>query len=422
MLRAARGGLLFGAFASACVAGLTGFLLSYEGGFDDAVVFWHLRLGVLIILGTLAAFFFHQFQSVDGRGWMARSYRISLGATALAVLVNGHLGGVLAHGPDYLTEYLPASVRRVLPIEFGGRDQATLDPETLTVFDGLVAPVLRANCLECHSDTRRRGGLSLADAGTVQEGGESGPVVVPGDSLASELVRRITLPLDDEDRMPPGDREPLEIGAVERIRWWIDQGASADQRVFEAGEVPFHVQVYLARAGMLGTGRAGRPRITVDLPSADPAMLRNLEEKGFVVSPVAEKSPLLAVRLPAGRELDQAGVESLEPLAALILWLDLSGVSLKEGTAAFFEGLENLARLNLSMSNVEDEDLRHLEGLSGLEYLNLYGTAVGDAGLGHLARLEGLRSLYLWQTDVTPEGASQLAAQIPNCSVNLGAE
>ena len=56
-------------------------------------------------------------------------------------------------------------------------------------------------------------------------GGESGRVVVAGNTDLSELLRRISLPHDDEEFMPAEGKTPLTAEQVEIIRWWIAAGA-----------------------------------------------------------------------------------------------------------------------------------------------------------------------------------------------------
>jgi hypothetical protein len=41
----------------------------------------------------------------------------------------------------------------------------------------------------------------------------------------SELLRRITLPAEDEEFMPAEGKTPLTAEQVEIIRWWIAVGA-----------------------------------------------------------------------------------------------------------------------------------------------------------------------------------------------------
>jgi hypothetical protein len=88
-----------------------------------------------------------------------------------------------------------------------------------------VRPILEASCLECHSQTRRKGGLSLASYDDVLEGGKDGAIVRPGQSTASVLIRRLTGQGDDEPM--PKDEDPLDAAKIALIARWIDEGARA---------------------------------------------------------------------------------------------------------------------------------------------------------------------------------------------------
>jgi uncharacterized protein DUF1549/uncharacterized protein DUF1553/cytochrome c len=92
-------------------------------------------------------------------------------------------------------------------------------------FAGQIQPILEAKCLECHSATRRKGGLSLANYGDILEGGKDGAIVRPGRGVASQLIQRLTGEADG-DQMPKDD-PPLPAGEIALIRRWIDQGARA---------------------------------------------------------------------------------------------------------------------------------------------------------------------------------------------------
>ena len=65
--------------------------------------------------------------------------------------------------------------------------------------------------------------LRLDSRAGVLKGGETGAIVVPGNSEQSLIVRRL-LGLDGEDRMPK-DGDPLPAAQIALIRSWIDQGA-----------------------------------------------------------------------------------------------------------------------------------------------------------------------------------------------------
>src|SRR5687767_7059172 len=106
------------------------------------------------------------------------------------------------------------------------------------VYQDLVAAVVVARCLSWHGPQEQKGGLRLDSLATMVKGGESGPALVRGHSARSEMVRRIWLPQDHEEVMPPRGRRPLTALEAELIRWWIDEGASTTKTVGEAKPTP----------------------------------------------------------------------------------------------------------------------------------------------------------------------------------------
>ncbi len=88
-----------------------------------------------------------------------------------------------------------------------------------------VQPILRAHCFECHSAGNEEGSLNLAIKSLAMEGGEHGPVLVRGNSLASSIVHLVS-GVEPDRMMPPEDNEPLNAEQIGILRAWIDQGAA----------------------------------------------------------------------------------------------------------------------------------------------------------------------------------------------------
>ncbi len=89
-------------------------------------------------------------------------------------------------------------------------------------FERQVRPLLDKRCLECHSEEKRKGGLSLASYGDILDGGRNGAALRPGRSADSLIVHRI---LGRSEPQMPKDEEPLSPSEIVLIRQWIDQGA-----------------------------------------------------------------------------------------------------------------------------------------------------------------------------------------------------
>jgi uncharacterized membrane protein len=91
-----------------------------------------------------------------------------------------------------------------------------------------VAPIFHARCSECHNQQGegfKASGLSFASYALTMKGTRFGPVINPGHSVSSTLMRLITAKADKSISMPHGDREPLTTTEVDTIKRWIDAGA-----------------------------------------------------------------------------------------------------------------------------------------------------------------------------------------------------
>jgi hypothetical protein len=89
-------------------------------------------------------------------------------------------------------------------------------------YEQQVRPILSENCLDCHSQDKRKGGLSLASYADVLDGGKDGPIVRPGNGAGSLLIHRLTGIVEPQ---MPKDGVALTDEEVAVIRLWIDQGA-----------------------------------------------------------------------------------------------------------------------------------------------------------------------------------------------------
>jgi hypothetical protein len=85
-----------------------------------------------------------------------------------------------------------------------------------------VAPVLRQRCVQCHNPQKPRAGLDLTTRERLLQGGEKGPVVIPGSAATSRVVEMVSGP---QPRMPKQGAK-LTPEEVADIRKWIDDGAA----------------------------------------------------------------------------------------------------------------------------------------------------------------------------------------------------
>jgi hypothetical protein len=141
-------------------------------------------------------------------------------------------------------------------------------------FDRDVLPVLSQNCFPCHGpDERARKAKLRLDT---HDG--AARVLVPGNSAASKLVRRINA--DEHDRMPPvRSNRRLTAAQKDLLRRWIDQGAPWGKHW--AYETP-------VRPPLPPVHDAGWCRNAIDR-----FVLARLEREGLAPSPEAPRATLL---------------------------------------------------------------------------------------------------------------------------------
>jgi tricorn protease-like protein len=89
-------------------------------------------------------------------------------------------------------------------------------------FNTNVAPILKKNCLVCHSKGAHKSDFVLDNYENLMKGGKHGPAIVPRDANGSRLVAMLEGKLNP--RMPLDD-DPLPAGDIASIKAWIDAGA-----------------------------------------------------------------------------------------------------------------------------------------------------------------------------------------------------
>src|SRR5215468_7278361 len=110
--------------------------------------------------------------------------------------------------------------------------QTKLPPDASMKVDYLkdVRPLMAQNCFSCHGPDVQQSGLRLDLRQNALRGGDYGPVITPGDSASSKLIRRL-VDGDGGLQMPPTGALPDEEIGI--LRAWIDQGAEFRTQVHD---------------------------------------------------------------------------------------------------------------------------------------------------------------------------------------------
>lgn len=247
-LRAAIDILLVVGAACSVLAVAFGWLLEEQEQYSGELLTIHKWSGIATATLAIITVFIHR-QIVHGnRLHLLGMYRVVLAFTVAGVSVAGHFGASLTHGQDFLTSVLPWSGANDIPhnpnfdlAQFTATSSTELTDVQIADLNLEVRSIFAHNCYKCHSAEKIKGELRLDKKQFVFKGGESGPVIAPGHPEESELIRRLLLPRDDEESMPPKGKSLTEK-EIATLQYWIKAGApwpdNADEKsVYRVAEL-----------------------------------------------------------------------------------------------------------------------------------------------------------------------------------------
>lgn len=396
----------------AVLAAILGYLLALEGGYDDRLVGLHRWTGIATAVVALALVW------LERRPERPRWYVPLFAAGMVLMGWAGHLGGTLTHGSGYLLAHAPAPIRSLLGAGPPAGDRAVVveDLERAVVLGDLIMPVFDESCTECHNPIKRKSDLDLTTFEGLYAGGEHGPAVSEDGALSSELFRRLILPAEHEEAMPPPGQPRLTPADVELIGWWLDEGSPTDATV--AGLDPDDRLLRLLRE------RFGRPNplARLRIGPASPRRIARASRGAFDVEPVSEAGPYLRARLRPGFDDGRPSLDALKGVREQLVELDVGDSAFDDEAAAELATFEHLQRLALQNTAVTDAVLRHVADLAYLQQLNIHGTDVTDEGLAGLHGLEHLERVYAWNSGITEAGMSEAIAALPRLQIDVGVD
>ncbi len=390
--------VLASVFSAGC-----GWLLSRAGGYDETLLQRHMWTGFGVAAVMLVTWLLRRQERLA-------AYRLFLAGALGVLVIASHLGGSLTHGSDYLTRHAPEPLATWLGRE--PRPAASLQTGLAaggekSVHAAHVQPLLDKYCVSCHGPEKSKADLRLDTLQGLLKGGESGPALSAGQGASSLVVKRMRLPADDENRMPPEGKPRPSPQELALIQWWIDAGASPDKKASEL-DPPEALRSLLGAAGDKPAPpkaqTAAQPKPRAEAIGLADALADDL---AIAISALSSEEPWLQANASlAATHFGDAQLEKLVVLGPNLHWLDAAGTAITDAGLSHLRSMPNLTRLHLERTAITDAGLEHLAGLGQLEYLNLFGTPISDAGLAHLKALPKLKQLYLWQTRVTPAAAA----------------
>ena len=135
---------------------ILGFVLASSGNYDDELLNLHKWLGWLTALVCVWLLYFNSKSK--------KTYRVFLYTNVIFLLFAGHFGGQLTHGKDYLTKYMPISMKKVLNID-DERNYLVVDRKIdslstgATYYTDQIKPIIENYCYKCHGQEKQKGDM-----------------------------------------------------------------------------------------------------------------------------------------------------------------------------------------------------------------------------------------------------------------------
>ncbi|MFM2198915.1 MAG: hypothetical protein RLZZ505_2347 [Verrucomicrobiota bacterium] len=414
--------MFFGA-ASAVVAVIAGFLLYHGGGFEGELVEDHLWGGLAFSCAAILTLIVKAWSLAPTASQAL--YRVLLFGSVGVMGYASHDGASITHGPDYLTEYAPNPVRKVLGLEpKAEEEEIKAKPlEEQLVYADIVQPILNKRCVECHKEGKSKGKLRMDTYEMLVKGGKEGSAIEPGSAQDSNIVIRAELPMDDEEHMPPEGKKDIEEHELAVVKWWLDQGGD-DKKTVAESNLTDEIRAAIGKLDLgIGKGEVAVKEAASDQPSDD---LRSTVAKlgadfpGGLTFESQSSSNLTFTGVSLRKNLTDELFAKLDPVLSKMVAVDLSATSVTDASIAKLAAATDLRMVRLSETAITDASMDTLAKLTKLESVNLYGTKVTDAGVKKLTALQNLKRLYLWQTAVTPAAIEEIKKALPAVEIVTG--
>lgn len=390
-------------FISALLACITGYLQYLGEGYAFETVKWHLWLGMGTALFSLMIYV--RLAPAWSLNWLQKIPLLMLSSVFFVLIsITGHQGGLITHGEDYLVEPLPHSVKLALGIPTFEEMPIALTEENweeAQLFGEVIQPILNNRCVSCHNPKKKKGELQLQTPETILEGGENGNVLVAENTAESELVKRMRLPKNDEDHMPPKDKTQPTKAEIDLVAAWIDIGHPFDKSIKETG---LKKELFLD----FFPQRPNETYPDIAIPSAPVDSISKIKAMGIHVDPLNKNTSFLKFSCLNRPDFSDADFQFLLALKEQIAVLDLGGTQITDSIIGKLALLPNLTVLKLDHTAISGSTVLKLSALKNLKSINLSSSKFDAANLHALLALEHLEKAYVFDTPLATEGPRKL--------------
>ncbi len=384
-------GLLSG-FLISIVTCITGYILAETGDYQGELVDQHKKLAIAMTIASGLLYILNK----SNQNHISKLYFPAFCTVITLLTITGHQGGSITHGDGFL---------------WSNQEQeeaiAIVDINSAIAYKDIIEPIIKKKCVSCHNESKTKGGLIMTTPQHFALGGKSGEIYLAGDAKNSEMIRRIHLPIEEKEHMPPRSKKQLSEDETSLLEWWINKGASYDEKIGSLKPTE-KITSILKKYTQPNDHYLN---IKVDKPSKQ--KMTALLSAGIIANTLSKESPLVDVSLSHRKDLTKSTIQKLINVKHQLSILDLGFSNVTDKMMSPVSSFKNLRNLKLQGTKITDETIKRLSNLKHLETLNLYNTEVTDDIIDIIAKLPSLKSVYLWQTKLTKEGVTQLQQRKP---------
>ena len=407
---------LFWGLAFSIAAGVTGFFLRQEGGYEEAIADRHQNFGIATAVLCLIVYVLrpkvkYWVDRPRSRKFIQLALFVPL---MLSLFITGHWGGSLTHGEDYLFAAITLNTGEEKdPAE---KIRAIANVDDAALYKDVIQPILEARCYDCHSSSKQKGDLRLDKEEFIMRGGKNGLVIKDGPVDSSSLYKRLILPLEDEDHMPPNEKPQLSSSEIALIQYWIEDHADFTKPVSE-----FKNEEKIAtiiRSLQEAPQETWLPVGSVS--EANEKSLRRLNELGINPMPLSEGNNFLMISFSGRRQITGEQLEALRGIEEQLVWLNLGHTAVTDQQMDAIARLKNLRVLYLNNTQITDAGVEKLSPLSELRWLSLVGTKASDKSIDTFIRMKNLSTLFLYQSVFSQSGIRKLVETQKELKIDTG--
>ncbi|WP_373495995.1 c-type cytochrome domain-containing protein [Aquiflexum sp.] len=374
---------------------IAGLFLSAEEGYVQEDLQNHQWTGLLVFwLGSV-----WYLAWAKGKSILAKTMSVSV---LVLVLVTGHLGASLTHGEDFLL--FPISSKVSAPV---------VSLEEAVAYDHIIRPILEQKCVSCHKASKQKGDLRLDEVRFILAGGKNGDVIDLENPENSEILQRISLPIEEEEHMPPKGKPQLTETEIQLLETWILENALFEKKVVEYPETsPFFT--------FANTLFDDKKEEVYDFDFASKKTITGLNHEYRVVQALYPDSPALRVSYFGKAQFDAASLDELKKINIQLVDLNLQNMSLKDEDLSYLSHFQNLKILNLNFTGINGSGLQHVQDLKKLKSLSLTGNNLSEDAVNYLKKLSHLEALFIWNTGLDNKTIAELKSELPKTKIETG--